>query len=105
MKKVISALLSSILLLTISTSILGGHLAPERGAIAQSQIISSGDTQAIVGQGDKSKKFLYGFACGVGIFATVAGYAGGVFTGGLSTVITGLTIAGATAAACAEATS
>jgi hypothetical protein len=41
--------------------------------------------------------------CGAGGVILVAGFAGGLFTGGLTAVITGLALAGQTASACADA--
>lgn len=76
----------------------------------QTDLTSTDQTTTIVatetrGKGPNARKFLFGVACGAGAIATVAGYAGGIFTGGLSAAITGITLMSATAAVCAEVAS
>jgi hypothetical protein len=103
MKRNISALLSFLLLLTITASAFETRSEVKTGQAVQTAVLLS-DTQSdeLVGRGGGFKQFLFGVGCGVGIVATVAGFAGGAFTGGLSAALSGMVLAGATATACAE---
>ncbi len=65
--------------------------------------ISDSESDDLIGEGDKARKFGYGVACGLGSVAIVVGFAGGVFTGGASAAVTAFTIVGGTVAACGEA--
>jgi hypothetical protein len=103
MKRNISALLSFLLLLTITTSPFETRSEVKTGQAVQTTVLLT-DIQSdeLVGRGDGFKQFLYGVGCGLGIVATVAGFAGGAFTGGLTAAVSGMVLAGATATACAE---
>ncbi len=106
MKTFFSSMICLSILLTLNFYPRGLSSSIDERETARSRVmISDLESGSLIGRGDAPKKFLYGVGCGIGIVATIVGYAGGAFTGGLSTVLTGLTIVGATAAACAEAVS
>jgi hypothetical protein len=102
MKRAISAFLSLLLLLTVTASVFETKSQVERAQPAHTAVsLSDIESDELVGRGLKA--FFYGVGCGLGIAATIVGFAGGVFTGGASAALSGMVLAGATATACAEA--
>jgi hypothetical protein len=104
MKNIISMFLSLFLLATITISAFKMS-APDMTtrSAERATLLTDNASEAIVGQGPNAKKFVNGAICGAGGVLLVAGFAGGLFTGGVSAVIAGLALASSTAAACAEA--
>jgi hypothetical protein len=104
MRNVISMFLSLFLLATITVSSFNVN-APAITPISteRTALLPDHASEALVGQGPNAKKFVSGAICGAGGVLLVAGFAGGLFTGGVSAVIAGLALAGSTASACAEA--
>jgi hypothetical protein len=102
MKRAISTLLSFLLLLTVTASAFEAKSQVMTAQAVHTAVpLSDLESDEMVGRGTKS--FLYGVGCGLGIAATIVGFAGGAFTGGLTFAISGMVLAGATASACAEA--
>jgi hypothetical protein len=104
MKIVVSMFLSLSLLTTITVSALNVSApAITQTPAARATMLPDNASDALVGQGPNAKKFVSGAICGAGGVLLVAGFAGGLFTGGVSAVIAGFALAGTTASACADA--
>ncbi len=101
MKRTISTLLSFLLLLTVTASAFETESQVKTAQAVHTAVpLSDIDSDELVGQGYQS--FLYGVGCGLGIAATIVGFAGGAFTGGATAAVAGMVLVGATATACAE---
>lgn len=104
MKKLAAAFLNLSLLFALTLYASGSNLTTVQPGQAQTRASISDEASAkLFGGDDPNKKFLNGVACGLGLVAIAAGFAGGAFTGGLTTAITLTTLLGSTVSACGEA--
>lgn len=104
MSKLISIFLSIALITVFTFSASGSNPVEARKAVAgATEIISDDESSWLVGRDDRTKKFMSGLACGLGLVAIGAGLSAGVFTGGLTGAIALMGLGASTASACAEA--
>jgi hypothetical protein len=101
MRKAILFLLSFSLIMAITLSEIVVNNSSQ--STRQAAVLSDETSNELIGRGSNAKKFVNGVLCGAGGVLIIAGFAGGLFSGGLTAVIAGAALGAQTATACVDA--